>query len=88
MVQDCNEDLKTISASQVDLLHAGHSGQVCGFLMQKIADCEPIHKVYGPSHRKQSFPNADWRFLVRTAKNLSAVFNVIHKFRVYRRGCQ
>ncbi|MFA5221129.1 MAG: hypothetical protein WC391_02440 [Methanoregula sp.] len=80
MVQDCNEDLKTISAWPVDLLRTGHSGPVCGFLMQKITDCEPIHKVYGPSHRKQSFPNADWRFLVRTAKNLSAVFNVIHKY--------
>jgi len=80
MVQDCNEDLKTISAWPVDLLFIGHTGTVCGFLMQKIADCEPIHKVYGPSHRKQSFPNADWRFLVRTAKNLSAVFNVIHKY--------
>jgi DNA-binding helix-hairpin-helix protein with protein kinase domain len=36
--------------------------------------------VYGPTHRKEHFPHADWRFLVRTAKNLAAAFFVIHKF--------
>jgi DNA-binding helix-hairpin-helix protein with protein kinase domain len=35
---------------------------------------EPMHKVYGPTHRKEVFPHADWRFLVRTAKNLAAAF--------------
>ena len=48
--------------------------------MPRITNCEPIHKVYGPSHRKGSFPNADWKFLVRTAKNLAAAFYIIHKY--------
>src|SRR5208337_2092846 len=46
----------------------------------KIADAEPIHKVYGPTHRKETFPHADWRFLVRAAKNLAAAFYVIHQY--------
>ena len=48
--------------------------------MPKITDYEPVHKAYGPTHRKEVFPHADWRFLVRTAKNLAAAFFVIHKF--------
>jgi DNA-binding helix-hairpin-helix protein with protein kinase domain len=80
MVSGCNEDLKEFAAWPLDLLHAGKNGPVCGFVMPRITDCEPIHKVYGPSHRKGSFPNADWKFLVRTAKNLAAAFYIIHKY--------
>ncbi|MDD1702980.1 MAG: hypothetical protein LUQ31_08390 [Methanoregula sp.] len=80
MVRGCNDDLKEFAAWPLDVLHAGQKGQVCGFIMPRITDCEPIHKVYGPSHRKESFPNADWKFLVRTAKNLAAAFYIIHKY--------
>jgi DNA-binding helix-hairpin-helix protein with protein kinase domain len=48
--------------------------------MPRIMDAEPVHKVYGPTHRKETFPHADWRFLVRAAKNLAAAFCVIHKY--------
>ncbi|MFA6363269.1 helix-hairpin-helix domain-containing protein [Methanoregula sp.] len=80
MVSGCNDDLKEFAAWPLDLLHTGKNGPVCGFVMPRITDCEPIHKVYGPSHRKESFPNADWKFLVRTAKNLAAAFYIIHKY--------
>jgi DNA-binding helix-hairpin-helix protein with protein kinase domain len=80
MVSGCNDELKEFSAWPLDLIHAGKSGHVCGFVMPRITDCEPIHKVYGPSHRKEAFPNADWKFLVRTAKNLAAAFYIIHKY--------
>ena len=80
MVSGCNDELKEFSAWPIDLIHAGKNGHVCGFVMPRITDCEPIHKVYGPSHRKEAFPNADWKFLVRTAKNLAAAFYIIHKY--------
>jgi len=80
MVRGCNEELKGISAWPTDVLYARHGGQVVGFVMPKIADYEPVHTVYGPTQRKEVFPHADWRFLVRTAKNLAAAFFVIHKF--------
>ena len=80
MVSGCNDDLKEFAAWPLDLLHTGKNGPVCGFVMPRITDCEPIHKVYGPSHRKESFPNADWKFLIRTAKNLAAAFYIIHKY--------
>lgn len=80
MVQGCNDDLKEFAAWPLELLHAGTKGQVCGFVMPRITDCEPIHRVYGPSHRKEAFPKADWKFLVRTAKNLAAAVYIIHKY--------
>ena len=80
MVSGCNDELKEFAAWPLDLLHDSKNGPVCGFVMPRITDCEPIHKVYGPSHRKASFPNADWKFLVRTAKNLAAAFYIIHKY--------
>jgi DNA-binding helix-hairpin-helix protein with protein kinase domain len=80
MVRGCNDELKAISAWPTDVLSTKQGGPVAGFLMPKIADYEPIHKAYGPTHRKEVFPHADWRFLVRTAKNLAAAFFVIHKF--------
>jgi DNA-binding helix-hairpin-helix protein with protein kinase domain len=80
MVRGCNDELKAISAWPTGVLHAKEGGPVVGFLMPKIPDYEPVHKAYGPTHRKEVFPHADWRFLVRTAKNLAAAFFVIHKF--------
>jgi DNA-binding helix-hairpin-helix protein with protein kinase domain len=80
MARGCNEELQSISAWPTDVLHAKEGGPVVGFLMPKVIDYEPVHKVYGPTHRKEHFPHADWRFLVRTAKNLAAAFFVIHKF--------
>ena len=80
MARGCNEELKTISAWPTEVLGMKPGGPVVGFLMPRISGCEPIHKAYGPTHRKETFPHADWRFLVRTAKNLAAAFSVIHKF--------
>jgi DNA-binding helix-hairpin-helix protein with protein kinase domain len=80
MARGCNDDLKGISAWPTDVLSTRPGGPVAGFVMPKIADAEPIHKVYGPTHRKETFPHADWRFLVRAAKNLAAAFYVIHQY--------
>ncbi|MFA6332685.1 MAG: hypothetical protein WCX22_07035 [Methanoregula sp.] len=80
MARGCNDELKGISAWPTDVLCTRPGGPVVGFLMPRIADAEPIHKVYGPTHRKETFPHADWRFLVRAAKNLAAAFYVIHKY--------
>jgi DNA-binding helix-hairpin-helix protein with protein kinase domain len=80
MARGCNDELEAISAWPTDVLCTRPGGPVVGFLMPRMADAEPVHKVYGPTHRKETFPHADWRFLVRAAKNLAAAFYVIHKF--------
>ncbi|MFA4860673.1 helix-hairpin-helix domain-containing protein [Methanoregula sp.] len=80
MVKCCNDELKAISAWPTDLIFSGHRGPICGFTMLKVSEYKPVHMVYGPSHRKQLFPDANWQFLVRAAKNLASAFSVIHQF--------
>ncbi len=78
MARECDDALKQVAAWPVAGLHYGRGGPVCGFLMPKVSGYEPIHKLYGPTHRKQVFPKADWAFLVNAARNLAAAFEVIH----------
>jgi DNA-binding helix-hairpin-helix protein with protein kinase domain len=79
MANGCNNYLKEFAAWPMDTLHDKKTGEIYGFIMPKVTDCEPIHKLYNPSQRKLCFPNADWKFLVRIAKNLAAAFYIIHK---------
>jgi len=78
MVRGGDETLKKIAAWPLEILQASVGGQIRGFLMQKVTDHEPIHHLYGPSHRKQRFPDKDWAFLVNTARNASAALEAIH----------
>ena len=78
MVKGCDESLKKIAAWPLATLHMSAGGQIRGFLMPKATGYEPIHHLYGPSHRKQRYPNKDWAFLVNTARNASAAFGAIH----------
>ncbi len=79
MVKVGDETLKRIAAWPVDIIQSSDSRQICGFLMPKVADYEPIHHLYSPSHRKQRFPDKDWAFLVNTARNVAAAFDTIHR---------
>src|SRR3990167_9493740 len=41
------------------------SGRFRGFRMKLVRDHKPLHELYAPGARKQFFPQADYRFLVR-----------------------
>lgn len=70
------EELDKVATWPITTLHDEKG--VRGFIMRKLSHAEPIHKLYSPAHRKQVFPKANWAFLVSTAKNLAAVFHVMH----------
>lgn len=36
-------------------LHGGRGGKVIGFMMPKVSGKEPIHMIYSPAHRRQSY---------------------------------
>ncbi|CAK0768954.1 Protein kinase domain-containing protein [Gammaproteobacteria bacterium] len=78
MVEGGTDSLRKIAAWPVDTLSATLRGAICGFVMPKVIGYEPVHHLYGPGHRKQQFPNADWAFLVNTARNVAAAFDIIH----------
>ncbi|WP_343725887.1 helix-hairpin-helix domain-containing protein [Herbaspirillum huttiense] len=59
-------------------LHSTPNGPVVGFLMQKVANKEPIHMFYSPAHRRQAHPKAAWDFLIYVSRNIAASFDVVH----------
>ena len=79
MVQLGDAELAAIAAWPQDLLHDPRTGDVVGFLMPRIDDHHEIHKLYGPTDRKATFPDAGWAFLLRAARNLAAAFDVVHR---------
>ncbi len=64
----------------VDLVHTINSKQqIIGFLMPRISRVEPIHIFYNPKNRREKKPLFNYRYLHRTARNLVAAVNALHK---------
>jgi DNA-binding helix-hairpin-helix protein with protein kinase domain len=78
MVLRSDEGLKNIAAWPIATLHQHAYGPIKGFVMPKLVGYRPIHELYGPVHRKQFFPHADWAFLINAARNVAAAFETIH----------
>lgn len=71
-------DLLKISAWPTDTLWESSNKRLVGIVMPRVVAYREIHRMYSPAHRKVDFPNADWAFLVHTARNLTATFETIH----------
>jgi DNA-binding helix-hairpin-helix protein with protein kinase domain len=54
------------------------SGIPIGLTMPRVIDHKDIHHLYSPKSRRAEFANADWRFLIRVATNLSRAVATIH----------
>ena len=54
-------------------------GAFVGFIMRLVKGYQPIHELYGPKSRKQHFPKADYRFLVRAALNVARAVGKVHQ---------
>jgi len=78
MAMGYKESLKKIAAWPQITLHESVGGSTRGFLMERLIGYEPIHHLYGPSHRKQRYPDKDWSFLVFTARNTASAFQTLH----------
>jgi DNA-binding helix-hairpin-helix protein with protein kinase domain len=70
--------LKEIAAWPISVLMQKRSGPVAGFTMPKFSGYEPVHELYGVSSRRQTFPKADFAFLVGAGRNLAAAFDAVH----------
>lgn len=78
MVGAGNERLLKLAAWPVESIHS-RSGDLLGFVMQKLQGYRPLFELYSPKLRLQLFPQADWRFLIHAATNTARAFSVIHK---------
>jgi len=54
------------------------AGRFAGFLMRNVLEHKPLHELYSPGSRKIHFPQADYRFLIRTAQNISKAIASVH----------
>ncbi|MDX2263414.1 MAG: protein kinase domain-containing protein [Hyphomicrobiales bacterium] len=72
------EKLAALTAWPAELLRSP-SGEPRGLLMPRVVGHKDIHNLYSPRSRKQEFPTADWRFLLRVALNTARAFGTIHE---------
>ncbi|MGY3487958.1 DNA-binding helix-hairpin-helix protein with protein kinase domain [Bradyrhizobium sp. USDA 4011] len=54
------------------------TGTFAGFTMRRVGKQKPVHELYSPASRRNEFPNADYRLLVRTAKNIARAVAAVH----------
>lgn len=73
-----NDRLLKLASWPLQSIHS-RSGNVIGFLMQKLQGYHPLYELYNPKLRLQQFPKADWRFLIHTAMNTAKAFSIIHE---------
>ncbi|MEX0717596.1 MAG: hypothetical protein WD066_13470 [Planctomycetaceae bacterium] len=78
MTRGSTPELRKFAAWPDRILHESKCGTARGFVMPRIKEVRSIHELYGPAARRQHFPKADWRFLVRTARNCAAAFTTLH----------
>lgn len=55
------------------------TGSFAGFTMKLVGGCSPLHELYAPGARKNAFPQADYRFLIHSALNISVAVTQVHE---------
>jgi DNA-binding helix-hairpin-helix protein with protein kinase domain len=79
MAEAIDSPLRNYAAWPEETLHLGENGPVIGFTMQRIEGRLPIHMLYSPAQRRESFPQARFDFLVFVARNIAAAFATLHE---------
>lgn len=69
--------LLKIAAWPTDLL-LDDKRAVRGFLMPRVASRATLHELYSPKSRANTFPETDFRFLVRATTNIARAFALVH----------
>lgn len=64
-------------AFPLDLVHDG-DGRFAGFIMPRATGHHPIHELIATRSRRQMFPDASFRFLVRVALNVARIVGNVH----------
>jgi len=78
MTEVATPSLVKIAAWPVDLA-MDTNGRPRGFIMPRVSARRDIHELYGPKSRAEAFPEADFRFLVHVAANISRALAVVHE---------
>lgn len=79
MVRRASPELTRIAAWPQQLLISPHDRELHGIVMPRVVRAKPIFELYSLAQRKTHFPKADYRFLVRAARNCAAAFDTVHR---------
>jgi hypothetical protein len=60
------------------LFTAGRSRSFIGYLMPRVAGAHPMFECYNPEARRTTCPGIDYRFLVRSGRNLATAIALTH----------
>lgn len=77
MITSAPVDIKPVTAWPSALIL--HGRDAVGFIMPRVANASEAHVLYGLKSRRQTYPNANFRFLVHVAANLARAFSVLHQ---------
>jgi len=72
-------ELLEVAAWPLTTLRSAPGEAVRGVVMRRIAGMHSLLDLDLPSQRRLSFPRADWRFLVRAARNAAALVDAVHR---------
>jgi serine/threonine protein kinase len=74
------KDTQHVSIAWPTGLVKNEAGNVVGFTMPLVNTTKaiPLHQLYNPKARRQRAPGMTWQYLVRIARNLSAVVAALH----------
>ena len=78
MAKLCSPDLLKIAAWPTATLSNGNAAAIDGILMPGSSGYLEIHHLYSVAQRKKDFPEADWGFLLHTARNCAIAFEAVH----------
>lgn len=78
MAKLCSPGLLKIAAWPTATLSANGPASIDGILMPKVSGYSEIHHLYSVAQRKKEFPEADWGFLLHTARNCAIAFEEVH----------
>jgi hypothetical protein len=62
-----------------ELLRDTATNQLVGFVMPRVWQMLPLSEVYNPRARRRQLPLFNYRYLVRTARNLCAAVQAVHQ---------
>jgi len=78
MAEAASPSLLKMAAWPIDLL-SDSKGAVRGFIMPRLIARRDIHELYSPKSRSETFPEADFQFLVHVGANIARAFAAVHE---------
>lgn len=63
----------------LDILHLSYGRGFVGYVMPKVSGMHSLFHVFNPSTRRKHLPLFNYRYLLRTARNLSLAVHALHE---------